>query len=156
VNRTAEFVLGLIGGILGIGVGLFFIIAGLFGSAMETELGGKIEGVEFVFGVGIILPLLSLLSTVFSVPSLIRKNHMLSGIINLAVGALGFFLATILWIIPGILMIISGGLSMRSPKPEMTATQSSAADKDSAETSHADSEEETAEAAEGKAEKQAD
>ncbi|GGE06479.1 hypothetical protein GCM10011571_04520 [Marinithermofilum abyssi] len=156
MNRTAEFILGLIGGILGIGVGLFFIIAGLFGSAMETELGGNIEGVEFVFGIGIILLLLSLLSTVFSMPSMIQKNHMLSGIINLAVGALGFFLATILWIIPGILMIISGGLSMRSPKPEMAVTPSSAADKDSTEASHADSGEETAEEAEGKAEKQED
>ncbi|MDR6226694.1 DUF4064 domain-containing protein [Desmospora profundinema] len=122
MKRTAEFVLGLIGGILGAGAGLLVLAGGLFGQAYvdlmdEAETMAEIDA-TWITVVGGLLLLLSIASIVFSVPSMIRKNHVLSGIIQLVAGVGGFLLASFLWLIPGILMILSGALSFRKPKAD--------------------------------------
>ncbi|PTM57819.1 DUF4064 domain-containing protein [Desmospora activa] len=121
MKRTAEFVLGLIGGIFGAGIGLLVVAGGLFGQAYmdmmdEAESVAVVDSTWLTISGGLLL-LLSIVAIIFAIPSLISKNHIRSGIIQLIAGVGGFLLASLLWLIPGILMIISGALCFRKPKP---------------------------------------
>lgn len=79
----------------------------------EAQQGGIVITVA-----GILLLIGSIASMVLSAPSQIRKHHKWSGGVTLATGILGFFVTFILWLIPGVLLIISGALSLRSPKTD--------------------------------------
>lgn len=121
MKRTTEFVLGLIGGIFGAGAGLLLVAGGIFGQAYmdmmdEAESVAMVDSTWITISGGLLL-LLSIAAIIFAVPSLIRKNHVLSGIIQLIAGVGGFFLASLLWLVPGILMIVSGVLCFRKPQP---------------------------------------
>jgi Na+/H+ antiporter NhaB len=121
MKRTSEFVLGLIGGIFGAGLALLTIAGGVFGQEL-VEMAGEAEALEGVdtsmlTALGVLLLLLSVAAIVFSIPAVIRKNHILSGIIQLIAAVGGFLIVTFLWVVPGLLMIISGILCFRKPKP---------------------------------------
>lgn len=116
LNRTTEFVLALIGGIFGMLLSLSYVLVGgvgLFSGVEEAQQGGIVITVA-----GILLLIGSIASMVLSAPSQIRKHHKWSGGVTLATGILGFFVTFILWLIPGVLLIISGALSLRSPKTD--------------------------------------
>ncbi|BCU82355.1 membrane protein [Polycladomyces abyssicola] len=116
MNRTTEFVLALIGGIFGMLLSLSYVLVGgvgLFSGVEEAQQGGIVITVA-----GILLLIGSIASMVLSAPSQIRKHHKWSGGVTLATGILGFFVTFILWLIPGVLLIISGALSLRSPKTD--------------------------------------
>jgi hypothetical protein len=116
LNRTTEFVLALIGGIFGMLLSLSYVLVGgvgLVSGVEEAQQGGIVITVA-----GILLLIGSIASMVLSAPSQIRKHHKWSGGVTLATGILGFFVTFILWLIPGVLLIISGALSLRSPKTD--------------------------------------
>ncbi|PTX49616.1 hypothetical protein C8P63_14011 [Melghirimyces profundicolus] len=116
MNRMPEFVMGLIGGIFGCGLALLMIIGGWFGSmaiGSETEFLTSAE-TSFALVAGILLLILSGATIGVSIPAVIRKNRVLSGTVNLITGILGFFLATFVWLTPGILILVSGTLCFRS------------------------------------------
>ncbi|MDN4594863.1 hypothetical protein [Polycladomyces subterraneus] len=116
MNRTTEFVLALIGGIFGLLLSLSYVLVGgvgLVSGVEEAQQGGIVITVA-----GILLLIGSVASMILSAPSQIRKHHKWSGGVTLATGILGFFVTFILWLIPGVLLIISGALSLRSPKTD--------------------------------------
>lgn len=114
MNRTTEFVLALIGGIFGLLLSLSYLLFGGVGlvSGMPQQ-GGMVITVA-----GLLLLIGSIASMILSAPSQIRKHHKWSGGVTLATGIFGFFVAFIIWLIPGVLLIISGALSLRNPKPD--------------------------------------
>lgn len=116
LNRTTEFVLALIGGIFGLLLSLSYVLfggVGLVSGVEEAQQGGMVITVA-----GILLLIGSIASMILSAPSQIRKHHKWSGGVTLATGILGFFVAFILWLIPGVLLILSGALSLRIPKTD--------------------------------------
>ncbi|MBN2908473.1 hypothetical protein JQC72_02935 [Polycladomyces sp. WAk] len=116
MNRTTEFVLALIGGIFGLLLSLSYVLfggVGLVSGVEEAQQGGMVITVA-----GILLLIGSIASMILSAPSQIRKHHKWSGGVTLATGILGFFVAFILWLIPGVLLILSGALSLRIPKTD--------------------------------------
>jgi len=111
-ERTPEFVLGLIGGIIGIATtpGLFFLggfVAYLGGPA--TLLGAAIAGG--------ILSILGLIGAAFV------KNHpILSGVVMFVSGLLGIFVALGLWI-GSLLLLVAGIVALiRREKPMQPLT----------------------------------
>jgi hypothetical protein len=116
LNRTTEFVLALIGGIFGLLLSLSYLLfggVGLVSGMQEAQQGGMVITVA-----GLLLLIGSIASMILSAPSQIRKHHKWSGGVTLATGIFGFFVAFIIWLIPGVLLIISGALSLRNPKPD--------------------------------------
>lgn len=116
MNRTSEFVLGLIGGILGACLAILMIFGAYISSTLvDFEQFSAINS-NIILIEGILLLLLSGASILYSMPSRIQKNHVLSGVIHLITGILGFCLTFILWLLPGILLIISGALCLRKSR----------------------------------------
>ncbi|ARM72386.1 hypothetical protein LMxysn_0751 [Listeria monocytogenes] len=117
--RKPEFVLTLIAGITGIIAGLTGVLSGGFLAALSGDeefssavsisttdadalatTGGLVvilAGLALVIGIALI---------VFAV--LIKRNAKLFGILTLVAGVAGFFLVSLLWIVPGVLAVIAG------------------------------------------------
>ncbi|MBC2137504.1 DUF4064 domain-containing protein [Listeria innocua] len=117
--RKTEFILALIAGITGViagitGIASGGILAAFSGSeelsnatsmtATDSEVLVAAGGLTVIFS--IIALVLGIALIVFAV--LIKRNAKLFGILTLAAGAVGFFLAGLLWIVPGVLAIIAG------------------------------------------------
>ncbi|TYV31577.1 DUF4064 domain-containing protein [Listeria monocytogenes] len=117
--RKTEFVLTLIAGITGIiagitGIASGGILAAFSGSeelsnatsmtATDSEVLVAAGGFAIIFS--IIALVLGIALIVFAV--LIKRNAKVFGILTLVVGAVGFFLVGLLWIVPGVLAIIAG------------------------------------------------
>ncbi|HAO6015970.1 DUF4064 domain-containing protein [Listeria innocua] len=117
--RKTEFVLTLIAGITGIiagitGIASGGILAAFSGSeelsnatsmtATDSEVLVAAGGFAIIFS--IIALVLGIALLVFAV--LIKRNAKVFGILTLVVGAVGFFLVGLLWIVPGVLAIIAG------------------------------------------------
>ncbi|MBC1353772.1 DUF4064 domain-containing protein [Listeria innocua] len=117
--RKTEFILALIAGITGViagitGIASGGILAAFSGSeelsnatsmtAADSEELVAAGGFAIIFS--IIVLVLGIALIVFAV--LIKRNAKLFGILTLVAGAVGFFLAGLLWIVPGVLAIIVG------------------------------------------------
>ncbi|EHD1589169.1 DUF4064 domain-containing protein [Listeria monocytogenes] len=117
--RKTEFVLTLIAGITAIiagitGIASGGILAAFSGSeelsnatsmtATDSEVLVAAGGFAIIFS--IIALVLGIALIVFAV--LIKRNAKVFGILTLVVGAVGFFLVGLLWIVPGVLAIIAG------------------------------------------------
>ncbi|MBC2140567.1 DUF4064 domain-containing protein [Listeria innocua] len=117
--RKTEFVLTLIAGITGIIAGITGIASGVIVAASsesgelanaaslintDSEALAAAGGLTVIFS--IIALVLGIALLVFAV--LIKRNAKLFGILTLVVGAVGFFLVGLLWIVPGVLAIIAG------------------------------------------------
>ncbi|MBC1339435.1 DUF4064 domain-containing protein [Listeria innocua] len=117
--RKTEFILALIAGITGViagitGIASGGILAAFSGSeelsnaasmtAADSEALVAAGGFAIIFS--IIVLVLGIALIVFAV--LIKRNAKLFGILTLVAGAVGFFLAGLLWIVPGVLAIIAG------------------------------------------------
>ncbi|AQY51264.1 hypothetical protein PWEIH_11590 [Listeria weihenstephanensis FSL R9-0317] len=117
MNRTAEFVLGLIGGITGIIAAGTTMLAGLFMTAASVA---TMEDFGSLFGFGAIAfgVLIFLMSGFAIVAScLIKANAKLWGIILIIIGGVGFVLIQLLWIVPGVLLLISGIMCVSRKPP---------------------------------------
>ncbi|MED1010728.1 hypothetical protein [Bacillus mycoides] len=106
MKRTAEFVTGLIGGILG---SVFsFIVMIWVGNQPVTEDNG-------LFTTSIIVLVLQI--TVLTLSCLVNKlNNKVYGVISIVIGALTLLLSALIFFIPAILQFVSGGLAFRSLK----------------------------------------
>jgi hypothetical protein len=114
--RSGAKVLGIIGGVIGLIVGIFALVLGFLGS----ELLGGIFGGEAALA-GAMITLWSVSIFVFGILGLaggiMTKGKPLSAGILMLIGGLGgFFLSGMFWLVPGILLIIGGILSLVSLK----------------------------------------
>lgn len=103
--RTAELVLGIMGGIFGMLAGLFAMAFGSFGDAWGVAQSGTITNL----GWGCVAA--SALAIIFT--ALINKNHQLFGGLLIACGLLNFIFVSYFGILSGLLIIIAGSLALR-------------------------------------------
>lgn len=99
-KRTAEFVLGLIGGIFGIISGIMAMAIGGLGTAFEAQ------GASTVGNLGIVAILLSVLGIVGSI--VVKSKGKLGGLFMTIAAIGGIICVSALFILPGILLIIPG------------------------------------------------
>lgn len=104
MKRTAEFVLGLIGGIIGIISSVIALFVGGIGSAFGAE------GAGTVTGLGWAATLLSILAIVGA--AIVKGKPKLAGIMLIIAGIGGFISISMFYIIPGILILIAGIMAL--------------------------------------------
>jgi len=104
-SRTAELVLGIIGGIFGMLAGIIAMGIGGIGGALGAS------GSSSIGGLGGACIAVSALSIVFA--ALINKNHKLMGWLIIACGILNFVFVSYFGILSGLLIMIAGGLALR-------------------------------------------
>ncbi|HDX9614390.1 TPA: DUF4064 domain-containing protein [Bacillus toyonensis] len=100
MKRTAEFVLGLIGGIFGILCAFIALFIGGLGSALEAD------GANTVIGLGWGAVALFVLGIVGSV--MVRSKAKVGGIIMTVAAIGGFICISLIYLLPGVLLLISG------------------------------------------------
>ncbi|CAI8822443.1 DUF4064 domain-containing protein [Bacillus pseudomycoides] len=100
MKRTTEFVLGLIGGIFGILCAFIALFIGGIGAAFEAE------GADSIIGLGWDAVALSILGIVGSV--VVKKNAKAGGIMMTIASIGGFICISIVYILPGVLLLIGG------------------------------------------------
>jgi len=120
MKRTTEFILGLIGGSIGLLWSTFWLLSGLgnmstlftrHGTASDLEIFGFYSALA---GAGMIL--MCAVAIIFSIPAIMNKNNKLAGGLIMAAGILGLIPGFIFfWLIPGTLLIISGAMALRDP-----------------------------------------
>ncbi|EJR42209.1 DUF4064 domain-containing protein [Bacillus wiedmannii] len=100
MKRTAEFVLGLIGGIFGILCAFIALFIGGLGSALEAD------GANTVIGLGWGAVGLSILGIVGSV--MVRSKAKVGGIMMTVAAIGGFICISLIYLLPGVLLLIGG------------------------------------------------
>ena len=100
MKRTAEFVLGLIGGIFGIICAFVALSIGGMGAAFEAD------GANTVIGLGWGAVALSILGIVGSV--MVRSKAKVGGIMMTVAAIGGFICISIIYLLPGVLLLIGG------------------------------------------------
>ncbi|EOO23936.1 hypothetical protein ICM_05425 [Bacillus cereus BAG1X2-3] len=100
MKRTAEFVLGLIGGIFGIICAFVALLIGGMGAAFEAD------GANTVIGLGWGAVALSILGIVGSV--MVRSKEKVGGIMMTVAAIGGFICISIIYLLPGVLLLIGG------------------------------------------------
>lgn len=100
MKRTTEFVLGLIGGILGIICAFIALMIGGLGAAMEAD------GANNIIGLGWGAVALSILGIVGSV--MVKGKAKAGGIMMTIAGIGGFICISIFFLLPGVLLLIGG------------------------------------------------
>lgn len=113
MNRTTEFVLGLIGGILGVPIAFLALFIGGIGSAA-----GEADG-DTVIMLGWLAVFVSIIGIIGSV--LVKFKPKFGGVLLLLSGIVGFIAVSFFWILSGVLLIISGlmGLIRKDTKTQM-------------------------------------
>lgn len=106
MSRTAELVLGIIGGIFGILAGFFAMFVGGLGQAFGLAEAEMVTGLGFG---AIILGVIGIIGGAIA-----NKNNKAAGGLMLISGIGGFIAVSAFWIISGILLIVGGGLAFRS------------------------------------------
>lgn len=99
-RRTPEFVMGLIGGILGFGGGFFALMFGGIGAAFGAS------GAETIGSLGVSAFFFSILGIVGSV--IVRKHGKLGGMFMTAAALGGLISISLFFLLPGILLGIAG------------------------------------------------
>ncbi|WP_114555727.1 DUF4064 domain-containing protein [Bacillus sp. K6W] len=114
MKRTAEFVLGLIGGIFGIICAFVALLIGGMGAAFEAD------GANTVIGLGWGAVALSILGIVGSV--MVRSKAKVGGIMMTVAAIGGFICISIIYLLPGVLLLIGGLMSIfRKDKATVSA-----------------------------------
>ncbi|SIR94931.1 Protein of unknown function [Bacillus cereus] len=114
MKRTAEFVLGLIGGIFGIICAFIALLIGGMGAAFEAE------GANTIIGLGWGAVGLSILGIVGSV--MVRGKAKVGGIMMTIAAIGGFICISIFFLLPGVLLLIGGLMGIfRKDKAALSA-----------------------------------
>jgi hypothetical protein len=100
MKRTAEFVVGLIGGILGILAGLSGVFFGAVATAFEVDGGSMVSGASWI---AVALSVLGLIGA-----AVVKNKTMLGSILMLIAAIGGFICISFLYILPGVLLLIAG------------------------------------------------
>lgn len=104
-SRTAELVLGIIGGIFGMIGGVLAMTIGSIGSALSASGSGTIMNLGWgCIGVSVLAIILS---------AMINKNHKVMGWLIILCGVLNIVFVSYFGILSGLLIIIAGGLALR-------------------------------------------
>lgn len=111
LKRTAEFVMGLIGGILGILAGFMGVFVGSIATALEVDQGGFVSGASWI---AILLSVLGIVGA-----GLVKSKTKAASILMLIAAVGGFFCIGLLYLLPGILLLIAGimGLARKGEAP---------------------------------------
>ncbi|PHE53920.1 hypothetical protein COF68_33725, partial [Bacillus toyonensis] len=96
MKRTAEFVLGLIGGIFGIICAFVALLIGGMGAAVEAD------GANTIIGLGWGAVALSVLGIVGSV--MVRSKAKVGGIMMTVAAIGGFICISLIYLLPGVLL----------------------------------------------------
>lgn len=100
MNRTAEFVLGLIGGIFGFIGAIMALFIGEVDAVFSTS------GTSSITGLGWMAFLFSILAIIGAVQ--VRSNAKRGGIMLLVAAVGGFISISMFYLVPGILIVIAG------------------------------------------------
>lgn len=100
MKRTGEFVLGLIGGIIGILAGLSGTFLGALAQAFNVDQAGTVSTAAWV---AVLLSVIGLIGA-----CIVKRRTMLASIFMLVAGIGGFICLSMLYIVPGILLLIAG------------------------------------------------
>lgn len=103
MNRKAEFTLGMIGGILG-------VIASIWSAYYYYDVWNFSIYTDYMYSNHIALFLISVLGIVGA--SLVRTHSKYAAACMIISAILGFILSSSLYTIPGILLVIAGGISL--------------------------------------------
>ncbi|MGL4449737.1 MAG: DUF4064 domain-containing protein [Sarcina sp.] len=115
MKRRAEFVLGIIAGVLGILGGLFEGVIGEVMNLTTTVL--PIMGLEnyILEKSGTVLVILSILGIVGAI--LANSSNILAGIFMLIAAGIGFLISMFIYMIPAIIFAVAGLMCLlRTPK----------------------------------------
>jgi hypothetical protein len=104
MKRTAEFVLGLLGGIFGVIGATFALFVGGIGAAFNAEGAGTVSGLGWA---AVVFSILGIVASV-----MVRSRPKASGIMFLIAGIGGIISISAAYILPGVLLIIAGILSL--------------------------------------------
>ena len=102
-SRTTEFVLGLIGGIFGIFVGVFVIMFGELGRGFSGSSGGLTSS-------GIAVIILATLGIIGA--AMVKSKPKIAGVLMLVAAIGGFIASFVFYILPAILLLIAGLMSL--------------------------------------------
>ena len=100
MNRTAEFVLGLIGGIFGIIGAIMGILMGGAMSALGADSGSSISSSAII---ALLVAILGIVGAILA-----KNKTKLAGIFMVVSAVVGFICIFVFYILPGILLIIAG------------------------------------------------
>ena len=114
LKRTAEFVIGLIGGILGLLLSIFIVIGSVSYTNSQTSFGGIDEYIIITSSMAFIIQV-GLLVLACCVNKI---NNRIYGICMIVFSIISLFLGLFMLLIPVILQIISGALAFRTLKQE--------------------------------------
>lgn len=104
MKRTGEFVLGLIGGIIGILASLSGTLFGALATSMGVDQGGAVSTASWI---ALVLSVLGLIGA-----CIVKKNSTLASIFMLIAGIGGFICISMLYIVAGILFVIAGVMGL--------------------------------------------
>ncbi|HLR04137.1 MAG TPA: DUF4064 domain-containing protein [Virgibacillus sp.] len=104
MNRTAEFVLGLIGGIFGIIAAIMAIFIGGIGEAFGAEGSG---GVTVAGWLAVLLSVLGIIGS-----TLVRSRAKVGGILMVIAAVGGFISIFMFYLLSGILLLIGGLMAL--------------------------------------------
>ncbi|MDL4843195.1 hypothetical protein [Aquibacillus rhizosphaerae] len=128
MKHTTEFILGLIGSVLGILFTIIWFFAGIeFWATFSSGFLGEPDNIvsDEAYGIGLIITLFQvfilsavyIVSCIFSIPSFLEKSSKRSGII-LLIGGILALIVNVASLIPSALLIIAGGLCFRKAPAE--------------------------------------
>jgi hypothetical protein len=104
-SRTAEMILGVLGGIFGIFSGIFAVFVGGMGGAFGAS------GASTITGLGMSAIILGIIGIVGG--AIVNKNINAAKYLMLFSGIVGFIAISAFWIIAGIMLIVGGILALR-------------------------------------------
>jgi hypothetical protein len=100
MKRTAEFVLGLIGGIFGVLAAFSGVFFGAVATALEVDSGGVVSAASWV---AVVLSILGIIGS-----AMIKNKTTLGSIFMLIAAIGGFICISVLYTLPGVLLLIAG------------------------------------------------
>lgn len=109
MKRNTEFVLGLLGGIFGFGGAILSILFGVVDGAVS---GGTSE-VETLGWSALLASAVALVGSI-----VVKFKARIGGTIMLIAGIWGIFSISLFYALPGLLLLLAGGLAFRKPKAE--------------------------------------
>lgn len=104
ITRTAEFVLGLLGGIFGLIAAVIALFIGGLGSALNLSGASTISGLGFLAIVASIIGIVG--------AAIVKSKTKVAGILMIIAAVVGIVAVSMFYILPAILLAIAGILAL--------------------------------------------
>lgn len=109
MKRTTEFILGLLGGLIGVGSAFF----AMFFGTVDEAINGSSE-VTSLGGVALVVSLIAIVASV-----VVKFKAKLGGWLMLACGVAGLICISLFYVLPFVLLLIAGLMGIiRKPKKQ--------------------------------------